>query len=70
VSEPKRMDDIFSQTPASLVGTAKSDISLLFALPAQKETPVPDKRKPLEIVPKEVVSLDEAILNFFGANDK
>jgi hypothetical protein len=71
VPESKRMDDIFTPpSSASPAGSSKSDLSLLFALPAQKEDAFVDKRKPVEIVPKEVVSLDEAILNFFGANDK
>jgi hypothetical protein len=68
--EPKRIDDIFSPSPASSAGSSKSDLSLLFALPVQKENTVTDQRKPVEKVPKDVVSLDEAILNFFGANDK
>lgn len=69
-SEPKRLDDIFSPPPVSQNASSNSDLSLLFALPDQKTATVPDKRKPVEIVPKNVVSLDEAILNFFGANDK
>ena len=70
VPEPQRIADIFSPAPASPAGSSKSDLSLLFALPAQKDTAIPDKRKPVEKVPKDVVSLDEAILNFFGTSDK
>ena len=69
VPEPKRLDDIFSSPAAAPAVSSKSDLSLLFALPAQKET-VTDKRKPVEKVPKDVVSLDDAILNFFSTNGK
>jgi hypothetical protein len=65
---PKRMDDIFSAAESPKNDTAKSDISLLFAIPASKAAPAPPL--PAEKPAKEVVSLDEAILNFFGANDK
>lgn len=69
VPEPKRLDDIFSSPAAAPAVSSKSDLSLLFALPAQKET-VTDKRKPVEKVPKDVVSLDDAILSFFSTNGK
>ena len=68
--EARRIDDLFSSSPSSPAAASRSDLSLLFALPAQKENTVTDKRKPVEKVPKDVVSLDEAILNFFSANDK
>ena len=65
--EPKRIDDIFS-APATPGGAAKSDLSLLFAMPVQKAAPaVP---QPAEKPAKDLVNLDDAILNFFGANDK
>ncbi len=70
VLESKRVDDIFAPSPVSRNEPSRSDLSLLFALPDQQANTVPDKRKPVEKVPKDVVSLDEAILNFFGANDK
>jgi len=69
VPQPKRVDDLFSPVPAAQPGSSKSDISLLFALPANKAA-VPAAQAPAETAPKEVVSLDEAILNFFGANEK
>ncbi|MDA8429010.1 MAG: hypothetical protein M0T70_07120 [Geobacteraceae bacterium] len=69
VLEAKRIDEIFSTPPVSQTASAKSDLSLLFALPAQK-TAAPATPTPAEKPTKEVVSLDEAILNFFGANDK
>ena len=67
--EPKRMDDIFAAKPVAQSESAKSDISLLFAMPTKNEAPstaLASAEKPA----KEVVSLDEAILNFFGAGDK
>lgn len=67
--EPKRMDDIFAAKPASQAESAKSDISLLFAMPTKKEAS-PTAPSSVEKPAKEVVSLDEAILNFFGAGDK
>jgi len=69
-AEPKRIDDIFSPTPASQTGSSKSDLSLLFELPAQKAAAVPVTQTPTEKDTKDVVSLDDAILNFFGANEK
>jgi hypothetical protein len=56
-----------STPPASKpASSTKSDISLLFELPGQKaEAP-----KPAEEAPKDIVSLDDAILSFFGANEK
>ena len=69
VPEAKRIDEIFSTPPESQTASTKSDLSLLFALPAQK-TAAPATPAPAEKPTKEVVSLDEAILNFFGANDK
>jgi hypothetical protein len=65
----KRIDDIFSPPSGSQSGSFKSDLSLLFALPAQKAA-VPPAPTPAEKPAKEVVSLDEAILNFFGTNEK
>lgn len=68
------IDDLFTSAsaPASKGGTAKSDISLLFAMPVQKAAPVAPQpaEKPPEKPVEKVVSLDEAILNFFGANEK
>jgi hypothetical protein len=69
VQEPKRIDDIFSSSPATQSSSAKSDLSLLFELPTQKTT-ASAAPTPVEKSAKEVVSLDEAILNFFGANEK
>lgn len=68
--EPKRIDDIFS-SPASSGGASKSDLSLLFAMPVQKAAPAaPAAPQPAEKPVQEPVSLDDAILNFFGANEK
>jgi hypothetical protein len=67
---PKRIDDVFFTPSAPPPATKKSDVSLLFALPATKGATDPAVAKPVDKAPKDVVSLDEAILNFFGANDK
>ena len=66
----KRIDDIFSPT-ASAGGSSKSDLSLLFAMPVLKGAPAtPAAPPPVEKPAKDVVSLDDAILNFFSANEK
>jgi len=71
VPQAKRIDDIFSPSPASAGASSKSDLSLLFAMPVQKAAPVaPAAPQPVEKPVKDVVSLDDAILNFFGANEK
>lgn len=66
-STPTPIDDIFSAASRQS-STPKSDLSLLFELPAQKAA------APVESAPekpeKKAVSLDEAILNFFGTNEK
>jgi hypothetical protein len=69
--QPKRIDDIFSSPSASSGGSSKSDLSMLFALPEQKAAPAtPAASPPSEKPAKDVVSLDDAILNFFGTNEK
>jgi len=71
-----RIDDIFSASPsASRGGSSKSDLSMLFSMPVQKSAPATPaapkpSEKPAEKPAKDVVSLDDAILNFFGANEK
>jgi hypothetical protein len=69
--QPKRMDDIFSSPSASPGASSKSDLSLLFAMPARKAAPATSAvPQPPEKPAKDVVNLDDAILNFFGANEK
>jgi hypothetical protein len=67
-----RIDDIFSSSPsASKGGSSKSDLSLLFAMPVQKAAPAtPAASKPAEKPAEDVVDLDDAIRNFFGAIEK
>jgi hypothetical protein len=66
----KRMDDIFSSAAAPQ-SSSKSDISMLFAMPAQKPTPAaPVAPQPVEKPVRIVANLDDAILNFFGAGGK
>jgi hypothetical protein len=69
--QPKRIDDIFSSPSASPGASSKSDLSLLFAMPARKAAPATSaEAQPPEKPAKDVVNLDDAILNFFGANEK
>jgi hypothetical protein len=69
--QPKRIDDIFATPPSASKGASESDLSMLFALPAQKSAPAaPAEPPPVEKPVKEAVNLDDAILNFFGANAK
>jgi len=71
VSQSKRIDDIFSSAPSAPKKSAESDLSMLFALPVQKSAPAaPAEPPPAEKPVKEAVNLDDAILNFFGANEK
>lgn len=69
VPAPRRIDDIFaSAAPQSSAG---SDLSLLFAMPVLKAAPAaPEEPPPVEEPAKPTVSLDDAILNFFGASEK
>jgi hypothetical protein len=67
-----RNDGIFSSPPATSKSSSKSDLSMLFEMPLQKAASAataaaPPVEKP---VVKEAVNLDDAILNFFGANEK
>jgi hypothetical protein len=55
-------------SPAPSGSTSRSDLSLLFEMPVQKAAPA--RPAPVEKSVKDAVSLDEAILNFFGANEK
>jgi hypothetical protein len=63
--------DLFSSSPDRQNTPSKSDISMLFELPAQKTTAIStNQNNNAKVDPKSVVSLDDAILNFFGANEK
>ena len=63
--------DLFSLSPSSQQTSSKADISLLFEMPSSKTTIEPNKQ-PVnnKVAPKDIVSLDAAILTFFGANEK
>jgi hypothetical protein len=65
-----QVTNIFS-TPARQSSNSKSDLSLLFELPV-KSTSSSQSISPqsAEKPAKNVVNLDDAILNFFGANEK
>jgi hypothetical protein len=74
--EAKRIDDIFSTSTSSNTApsksSSKSDLSMLFEMPVKKAAPTATAPapQPVEKPAKEAVSLDDAILNFFGANGK
>jgi len=63
---------MFSPPPASQPpSSAKADISLLFAAPVQRQDPAAGQQPAgRDTAAKEVVNLDDAILSFFGANEK
>lgn len=63
--------DLFSLSPGRQQTSSRADISLLFEIPASK-TPITPENPSVksEAAPKDTVSLDDAILTFFGANDK
>lgn len=63
--------DLFSLSPDRQQTSSKADISLLFEMPASN-TPIAPKKQSVnnEVAPKDIVSLDDAILTFFGANEK
>lgn len=65
------LDDIFSAAGSPKSDSSKGDISLLFAEPVSKSAPAPQAAEmPVEKPAEKVVSLDDAILNFFGAGGK
>jgi len=63
--------DLFSLSPGREQTSSKADISLLFELPVSK-TPIVTPKQSVNnaVAPKDAVSLDAAILTFFGANEK
>jgi len=66
-----RVDDIFAASPAGSKSSSASDLSMLFAMPVQKDAPAaPAAPPPVEKPAPVAVNLDDAILNFFGANEK
>jgi hypothetical protein len=66
-----RIDDIFASTSSGPKSSSTSDISMLFEMPVQKGAPVtPAAVAPVEKPAPVAVNLDDAILNFFGANEK
>jgi hypothetical protein len=66
-----RIDDIFASSPSGSKSSSASDLSMLFAMPVQKDAPAaPAAPPPVEKPAPVAVNLDDAILNFFGANEK
>ena len=63
------VERVFSVSHANQSTSSGSDISLLFEMPASP-SPVPVQTVPADVTPKNVVSLDDAILSFFGANER
>ena len=75
IISPLPIDDpvaeLFSSSPTQKQGSSKSDISLLFNIPSPTTTATSvTKQSNNNVAPKDLVSLDDAILNFFGANEK
>lgn len=63
--------DLFSLSPGRQQAAPKADISLLFEMPVSNASAAPpNKTVKNEVAPKDIVSLDETILTFFGANEK
>ena len=70
VQEPARVNDHVSPA-AGQSASGKADIAMLFEMPAQKVAPATSAAaQPAAKPEKDVVSLDDAILNFFKSNDK
>lgn len=68
---PQQIDDIFSFPSGSPGSSSESDLSQLFAMPDQKAArAIPAAPQPAEKPAKAVANLDDAILNFFGVNEK
>ena len=64
--------DIFSSSPSS-GKSSKKDVSLLFELPAQSKNSAPDRQTTNPESPdakSKVINIDDAILSFFGPNEK
>jgi hypothetical protein len=72
--EARPAADLVADIFASAVpkkATSSADLSMLFAMPVQQAAPVaPPPPAPHEKPAEKAVSLDDAILNFFGANEK
>ena len=62
------VERVFSVSHANQSTSSGPDISLLFEMPASP-SPVPEQAVPADATPKNIVSLDDAILSFFGANE-
>ncbi len=63
--------ELFSLSPSRQQTSSKADISLLFEMPSSKTSATPNKKsESTEVAQKDVVSLDAAILTFFGADEK
>lgn len=63
--------DLFSLSSSRQQLPSKSDISLLFDIPTPAKTGSPEEKTVKNnVAAKEAVSLDEAILTFFGADAK
>lgn len=61
---------IFSTSTAAAKPSSGSDVSLLFAMPVQQPAVQSAPQAAKQEAPKNVVSLDDAILSFFGAGEK
>ena len=67
---PDMIADMFASAVPKAAASS-TDLSLLFEMPAQNAAPAaPVESKPAERPAEAVVSLDDAILKFFGADEK
>jgi hypothetical protein len=70
-AKPDLIADMFASAIPKKSTASSSDLSLLFEVPVQKAATVaPEETKPAKTPEKPAASLDDAILNFFGANEK
>ena len=67
----RRIDDVSTSPSVSPGAPSNSDLSILFEMNNQKSAPaIPAASQSAEKQAKDIASLDDAILNFFGANEK
>jgi hypothetical protein len=70
-TESRRSDAVFSSASASQGSSSKSDRSIPSEIPVKKAaTAIPSVSQPAEKTTQDIMTLDEAILNFFNVNGK
>lgn len=68
-SDRNSVESIFPASQVRQATSPRADISLLFEMPAGLSSE-PARTEAVDVAPKSIVSLDDAILSFFGANEK